>query len=90
LLYKLQNWTKNKNGEKGESGGIYSYSLCSISTQGGGKIFTIGRCGGNGVRGVYQVVVNRREEGIGWGEIYPSAVMGYIVEGGGRRVEEGF
>jgi len=42
------------------------------------------------VRGVYQVVVNGREEGMGWGEIYPSVVMGYIVEGGGRRVEEGF
>ena len=42
------------------------------------------------MRGVYQVVVNGREEGMGWGEIYPSVVMDYIVEGGGRRVEEGF
>lgn len=40
-------------------------------------------CGGNGVRGVYQVVVNGREEGMGWGGIYPSIVIGYIVEGGG-------
>jgi hypothetical protein len=43
-----------------------------------------------GEKGVNRLVVNGKEAGMGWGRIYPFEMRGYMVKGGGRRVEKGF
>jgi len=43
-----------------------------------------------GEKGVNRLVVNGKEAGMGWGRIYPFEMRGYMLKGGGRRVEKGF